>query len=123
MTVVYDAGALLAAERNRTAVWAEHKAWLELGFRPVTTSPVVAQVSRSSRQARLRLFLRGCETLPFEATQAHDVGALLARTATSDVVDAHVALVAGNRDILTSDPNDLQHLADNLDTRPHVRGI
>ncbi|MFT4166135.1 MAG: hypothetical protein QM650_12920 [Microlunatus sp.] len=44
---------------------------------------------------------------------AHRIGTLLAATRTSDVVDAHVALVASDEraDIWTSDPEDLRSLA------------
>ncbi|MEA2501904.1 MAG: hypothetical protein QOD01_2015, partial [Actinomycetota bacterium] len=47
MSVVYDAGVLVAADRNDRTVWADHRARLELGTVPLTTAPVVAQVSRS----------------------------------------------------------------------------
>jgi hypothetical protein len=51
--VVYDAGALIAAERNDRRMWLEHRVRLELGIVPAVPSPVVAQVSRSSKQVRL----------------------------------------------------------------------
>lgn len=113
MIVIYDAGVLVAADRSDRRVWAEHRARLELGIVPVTTAPVVAQSSRSPRQAQLRRFLRGCEIVPFNADEAHLVGALLAATATSDVVDGHVVVIAARQGatILTSDPDDLARLA------------
>ena len=61
MSVVYDAGLLVAAERNDREVWADHRARLEVGVVPVTTALVVAHVSRSPRQVQLRRFLRGCD--------------------------------------------------------------
>ena len=76
MTAVYAAGALIAADRSDRQVWADHRARLEIGVAPVTTAPVVAQVSRSGRQAQLRRFLRGCEIVPLAATEAHEIGAL-----------------------------------------------
>lgn len=84
---------------------------------PLTTAPVVAQVSRSARQAPLRRLLAGCRIVPFAADEAHAVGTLLARARTSDVVDAHVALVAEAADaaaILTSDADDLARLSSAL---------
>lgn len=116
MSVLYDAGALIAAERNDRAVWADHRARLELGVVPLTTAPVVAQVSRSGRQAQLRRFLRGCEVAAFAPGQAHSVGALLAAAGTTDVVDAHVVLVAGasGASVLSSDPGDLLPLSAKL---------
>lgn len=123
MTVVYDAGVLIAADRDERAVWAKHRAWLERGVLPVTTAPVVAQVSRSARQARLRVFLSGCDVAPFAPADAHPVGALLARAGMSDVVDAHLVRVAEGGVILTSDLDDLQVLAENVDPRPVVRAV
>jgi hypothetical protein len=40
--VVYDTGALIAAERNDRAFWADHRIRLEQGTVPVTPAPVVA---------------------------------------------------------------------------------
>jgi len=126
MTVVYDAGVLVAAERSNRDVWADHRARLEGGFLPATTAPVVAQVSRSPRQVQLHRFLRGCVVVPFAAAEAHEVGRLLGRCAMSDVVDAHVVTTAQRRSasaILTSDPEDLRSLSAQL-TRPvPVQGI
>ena len=118
MSVVYDAGALIAAERGDRTVWADYEALLERALAPLTTAPVVAQVSRSGRQAQLRRFLAGCEVVPFKTEDAHAVGALLARTGTSDVVDGHLALVAQaiGATVLTSDPDDLGRLSAELDT-------
>lgn len=69
MSFVYDAGDLIAAERNDRAVWADHAARLQLGLVPVTTAPVVAQVSRCGRQAQLQRLLRGCEVAAFSSTR------------------------------------------------------
>ena len=113
MSFAYDAGVLVAAERNDRSVWAEHAVRLQRGLMPVTTAPVVAQVSRSPRQAQLYRFLRGCRVVPFTAEQAHDVGALLAAAGTADVVDAHLVIVAAalSASVLTADPDDLNRLA------------
>ena len=121
MSVVYDAGALIAAERSEREMWADHRVRLEMGLVPVTTAPVVAQVSRSGRQAQLRRFLRGCEVASFGSDEAHDVGALAGRTEVADVVDVHVVVTAHRRSfgVVTSDVGDLQPIADVL--RPRVR--
>jgi predicted nucleic acid-binding protein len=118
VTVVYDAGALIAADRSNRRVWAEHRARLELGVPPLTTAPVVAQVSRSGRQAQLRRFLRGCEVVPFTAGEAHDIGALAAKSSSSDVVDVHVVAVASRHGfgIVTSDEGDLRPINGALTT-------
>ena len=125
MSTVYDAGVLIAADRNDRAIWADHRARLELGLTPTTTAPVVAQVSRSSRQAQLRRFLRGCIVADFAAEDAHEVGALLARARQSDVVDAHVILTAARHTaiVLTSDPGDLEQLSAEMPVAITIRTI
>ena len=109
---VYDAAVLVAADRNERRSWAEHKARLELGVVPLVPAPVVAQVSRSPQQAQLRRFLAGCVVVPLGENQAHEAGRLLARTGTSDVVDAVVVTVALRNEavILTGDPDDIKRL-------------
>jgi len=116
VSFVYDAGVLIAAERNERATWAEHRARLELGVVPLTTAPVVAQVSRSARQVQLHRFLRGCAIAPFATDQAHQVGALLAAAGSTDVVDAHLIVAAASTAaiVVSSDPRDLTRLADAL---------
>lgn len=113
MSVVYDAGVLIGAERNDRRIWADHRARLDRGVLPVTTAPVVAQVSRSPEQAQLRRFLRGCDVWALGSDVAHEVGSLLAQIALSDVVDAHVIVVAStnNSVVLTSDAADLSRLS------------
>jgi predicted nucleic acid-binding protein len=124
VSVVYDAGVLVAAERNDREVWADHRIRLALGIVPLTTAPVVAQVSRSDRQAQLRRFLRGCEILAFSPDQAHEVGAILGQAGTSDVVDAHLVVTAATTTsaVLTADVGDLQKVAQQLVTPVSVRG-
>lgn len=123
MTVVYDTGVLVAADRNSREVWAEHRAWLEVGIQPVTTAPVVAQASRSPRQVQLRRFLRGCRVVPLAEDGAHAVGKLLGEVGASDVVDAHVALTGTGGLILTSDPLDLNRLAASIPNGPRIRAV
>jgi hypothetical protein len=116
VSVVYDAAVLVAADRNDRDAWADHRVRLELGALPITTAPVVGQVSRSVRQVPLRRFLRGCEVVAFSPQAAHQVGALLAAAGASDVVDAHLIVVAAasSSTVLTSDPGDLRRLSDCL---------
>jgi hypothetical protein len=125
VSVVYDAGVLVAAERDDRQVWADHRARLEVGAVPTTTAPVVAQVSRSHRQAQLRRFLRGCDVVGFSPEQAHDVGALLGQAGTSDVVDAHLVVTAAKASstVLSSDPDDLGRLSDQLPVPVRVQRI
>jgi predicted nucleic acid-binding protein len=110
---VYDAAVLVAADRNERRAWAEHKARLEMGFLPLVPSPVVAQVSRSAKQAQLRRFLAGCVVVPVGESEAHEAGRLLGLTKTADVVDALVVTVAARNGgvILTGDRKDIERLA------------
>jgi len=121
MTVVYDAGLLIAADRNVRDVWADHRARLEMGVVPTTMAPVIAQVIRSPRQVQLRRLLRGCDIVGFDPSQADQVGSLLASAELSDVVDAHVVLTAAKTEsmVLTSDVEDLERLSKRL-PRPVV---
>ena len=64
-SAVYDAGALIGADRNERVIWAEHRVRLEAGVIPQVPATVVAQVSKSHRQAQLRRFLRGCDVVAF----------------------------------------------------------
>jgi hypothetical protein len=125
VSIVYDAGVMVAAERNDRTAWADHRARLEFGFVPTATAPVVAQVSRSHHQVQLRRFLRGCEIAAFEDGQAHEVGALLGRAGTSDVVDAHIVLTAAETAfaVLTGDVADLSLLSGHLQHPIEIRGI
>lgn len=125
MTMVYDAGVFVAAERNDRDTWADHRARLELGFVPRTTAPVVAQVSRSPKQAQLHRMLRGCEIVGFDPGSSHQVGSLLAKAGRSDVVDGHVVFIASaaSATVLTSDPDDLRHLAGQLPTPVRVQQV
>jgi predicted nucleic acid-binding protein len=109
--IVYDAAVLIRADRNDRRVWAEHKARLEGGVVPLTPAPVVAQVSRSGRQAQLRRFLRGCIVVALDEAGAHAAGRLLGAARTSDV-DASVVAVATNKraSIATGDPDDIERL-------------
>ena len=111
--VVYDTGALIAAERNDRKLWADHRVRLEAGVVPVVPAPVVAQVSRSPRRAQLRRLLRGCEVLALDESTAHAVGRLLGRSGTADIVDATVVTMAmaTQAQIVTSDRDDVSRLA------------
>lgn len=117
--LLLDAGALIDIETDprgetvRSCVKA-----LEDGYRPYLLSVVLAQVWRDrTRQHPLLMARRLCTVLPFTEHTAEDVGRLLARSRTSDVVDAAVivAAIEHNAVVLTSDPKDLAKLASAAD--------
>lgn len=68
--VIYDAGVLIAAERNDRTLWADHRVRLEQGMIPIAPAAVIAQVSRSARQAQLRRLLRGCDVVELDEDTA-----------------------------------------------------
>jgi len=110
--VVYDAGVLIAADRSKRRVWAEHRIRLEAGVIPMVPASVVAQVSRSAKQAQMRRLLRGCEVAAFDEAAAHAAGALLGKTRTRDVVDASVVELSIRKvaDIVSDDADDIRRL-------------
>ncbi len=116
--VVYDAWALIAAERNQRTFWLDHRVRLEQGLVPVVPAGVVAQVSRSPRQVSLRRLLKGCDVALLDEAGAHRAGRLLGLSATSDVVDATVAVLAAELGaiVLTSDRFDIEHLLAGADS-------
>ncbi len=110
MTLVFDAGALLALEKNDKAIWRRLKSARLAGFPPVTHGGVVGQVWRGGgpRQALLAMALDGIEIYPLDDGLGRRAGVLLKRSDTSDVIDAALVLLAEDGDeIVTSDPADL----------------
>jgi predicted nucleic acid-binding protein len=113
--VVLDAGGLIALERNDRRVFSILDTALEDGDRIIVPATALAQVIRNpARQVRLwRMIQFGkTEVIPLDGSQAQAVGALLARTSTSDITDAHVVICAQTAGyaIVTSDPLDLKRL-------------
>ncbi len=113
--LLLDAGALIDIETDpRGETFRSCLKAFEDGYRPYLPSVVLAQVWRvRTRQHPLRMVRRLCTVLPFTEQTAEDVGLLLARSRTSDVVDAAVivAAIEHNAAVLTSDPKDLTKLA------------
>jgi hypothetical protein len=111
--VTYDAGALIAAERDERPMWAFHRRALERGWRPVVPAGVIAQAWRGGPQALLSRLLQGCHVEPLDEARARFAGTLCATTNTSDVVDASVVVeaVRHHSGIVTRDLDDLQRLA------------
>jgi len=114
--IVYDTGALLAAERRHRGLWALHEQSLAGGVRPIVPVVVLAKAWRGTPHANLSRLLRGCQVTPDTEDLGKAAGALCGRAGTSDVVDGLVVITALRRDalVVTSDPDDLQHLASSL---------
>lgn len=116
MSLVLDAGALLAIDRRDRRVGALLRVAQQERIAVRTSPAAVAQVWRhGARQAQLARTLAGVSAPPLDLDTGKRLGLLLAATESCDVVDAHVASLtqAGDR-VLTSDPDDLRHLLDAL---------
>ena len=117
--LVYDTGALLAAERRHRGLWALHEQSLAGGIRPIVPVVVLAQAWRGTPHANLSRLLRGCQVMPDTEELGKAAGALCGRAGTSDVIDGLVVVTALRLDalVVTSDPADLQHLASSLHSK------
>jgi hypothetical protein len=112
--LILDAGAFIAVERGSKSVAALVKRERNQGRAPLTNGGVVAQVWRggNGRQAPVAKLMASVEVIPVDDHLGRRAGLLLARTGTSDAVDASVICLAQDGDdILTSDPADLLDLA------------
>ncbi len=114
--VVYDTGALLAAERRDARLWALHDEALARDVVPLVPVVVLAQAWRGGPQALLSRLLRGCRVEPDTETLGRAAGRACAVAGTDDVVDAIVIVTAllHHAAVITSDPGDLGRIADAL---------
>ena len=110
--MIIDAGPLILDSENlNSRLWALIKRAIERGDDLHTTHPVLAQVWREpARQANLSRAIRYFDIHPLD--ESVSVGLRLAQSGTSDVVDAHLAVVAEGLGtfILTSDREDMSRL-------------
>jgi hypothetical protein len=117
--ITFDAGGLIALDRNDRRVLTLIARATERGMRITIPATALAQAMRNpARQARLsRLIRQACtDLIPLDGPDATAVGLLLARTATADIVDAHVVICArrAGQAVVTSDAGDLTGIAPEL---------
>lgn len=110
-----DAGALIALDRDDRHVLRLLARTLALGDRVTIPAGVLAQsIRQPQRQAQLARLLRQPTTdvVALNRRDAVLVGRMLARSGTSDVIDAHVVLCArrAEQSVVTSDGDDLARL-------------
>jgi hypothetical protein len=107
--LILDTGALIAFERGDRQVAALIEATRRRKDRVLTSSGCVAQAWRdAARQVLLARLLGGVAEEPLDSRCSRSLGELCAAAGTSDIVDAHVALLARDHDIVvTSDPGDI----------------
>ncbi len=117
--MTFDAGGLIALERNDRRVLALLARAMEVGLPVTIPATALAQVMRSpARQVRLTRLMRqsGTDLMPLDGPDATAVGLLLAKTATTDIADAHVVVCArrAGQAVLTSDVGDLRRIGPEL---------
>ncbi len=110
--MILDAGPLISIDRNRRRLAALMYAALEADQVLRTSEAIIAQVWRSPTQANLSSALKAMEVHSDFGNGRH-IGELLAKTGSSDPIDAHLAMLARriNEPILTSDIGDFNALA------------
>jgi hypothetical protein len=113
--VTLDAGALIALDRGDRRMIALLEQVIEQGSAFRVPAGALAQAWRDGRrQATLARFLRGAEVeiISLDDGLSRACGELCAASATSDVVDASIVIVARSRRdlIVTSDVKALQRL-------------
>jgi len=111
--VILDAGALIVVTKNDRRMIARLMAAQEEEDDLRTHAMVIAQVWRDGRrQASLARLLRSTTVVALDDELGRRAGELLGKAKTSDPIDAAVVLVAADGEsIVTSDLDDIQHLA------------
>ena len=114
--LVYDSGALIAAEHDDKRFWVIHARALERGVLPIVPTAVLAESARPALRNLDRL-LAGCEVEPLSRPAALGAARLRHATKNATVVDAVVVETALRRGaaVLTSDRPDLESIADTAD--------
>jgi hypothetical protein len=114
VSLILDAGALIAVERGDRELDVLLKRELLSSRIPATHGGVIGQVWRGGPgQTRLARLLPGITIEPLTGALGKRAGALLARARRRDVIDAALVLLASDGDwILTSDPDDIVPLAE-----------
>ena len=114
----YDAGVLIAIERQDNTVLGLHNDLVMRGITPVVPAGVLAQVWRggSGRQAPVAQMLKQCEIEPLDETLAKQVGKASKGLTSPDVVDISVVVGALGRgdQVVTNDAGDIKQISDAL---------
>jgi hypothetical protein len=113
--ITFDAGGLIALDRGDRQVLALLARAAERGMRITIPATALAQAIRNpARQARLARLIRQPSTdlIALDGPAATATGLLLARSRTSDIVDAHVVICArrAQQIIVTTDAGDLRRI-------------
>ena len=128
MSIVLDAGALIALDRGNRDVWSRLQTAFDNGDRVRVPAGVIGQAWRDpSRQVLLSRALNQCIEVSLDGSTARASGWLCGQTNTADVIDASVAILVANAVehddevvLLTSDATDLKRLLSALAAAPRV---
>jgi predicted nucleic acid-binding protein len=114
--IVYDSGALVAAERRDARFVTMHERFASAGIRPIVPVVVLAQAWRGGPQHQISRVLKGCDVRPVDEKTARTAGTICGLAKTSAVVDSIVVTMAARLQagVVTSDPGDLGRLAEAL---------
>jgi hypothetical protein len=117
--IVYDAGALLAAERYNPDFLALHDEVTKAGIRPLVPVVVLAQAWRGGPQHQISRVLKGCDIMPDDERTGRAAGVACGASRSADVVDAIIIATAVRHQasVVTSDPGDLTRIADSIGVR------
>ncbi len=115
-SVVYDTGALLAAERRNPDFLALHDEVTAARIRPIVPVVVLARAWRGGPQHQISRVLKGCDIVPDDERTGRAAGVACAASGTADVVDAIVIATAIRHQapVVSSDPGDLTRIAEAL---------
>ena len=114
--ITFDARGLIALDRKDRRVLTLLARATERGMRITIPATALTQAIRNpTTQSRL-IRQSSTDLMPLDGPDATAVGLLLARTATADIVDAHVAVCAkrAGQAVVTSDAGDLGRIAPEL---------
>lgn len=113
MAIILDAGALIAFESSNPVVLALLNDAHARSVPVRTTSGATAQVWRDrAKQVKLTRLLRGVDERPIDDESSPRIGLILAAASRTDVVDGSIIEIAADGDdVLTTDPEDMAHLA------------
>jgi predicted nucleic acid-binding protein len=112
-TIVYDTGALLAAERRNPDFLALHDELTAARIRPIVPVVVLAQAWRGAPQHQISRVLKACDIVPDDERTGRAAGVACAAAATADAVVVATA-VRHQAPVVTTDPGDLTHIATSI---------
>jgi predicted nucleic acid-binding protein len=118
-TIVYVTGALLAAERRKPDFLALHDELTAAHIRPIVPVVVLTQAWRGEPQHQISRALKGCDIVSDDQRTGRAAGVVWRASSTADVVDAIVVVTAVQQQasVVTSDPDDLAHLAASISVK------